>query len=74
MLYFVARETVHMRQFAGQSISSITAIELEDLFDLKTIISDAIKSVPSWIAIFTWNFPIILARFGKTQHMRLFVL
>ena len=65
MLYFVARETVHMRQFAGQSISNITAIELEDLFDLMTIISDAIKSVPSWIAIFTWNFPIILARFGK---------
>jgi len=56
LLYFVARETVHMRQFAGQSISSITAIELEDLFDLMTIISDAIKSVPSWIAIFTWNF------------------
>ena len=27
MLYFVARETVHMRQFAGQSISSITAIK-----------------------------------------------
>ena len=27
LLYFVARETVHMRQFAGYGISSITAIE-----------------------------------------------
>ena len=44
-----------MRNLLVRAVSSITAMELEDLSDLIIIISDAIKSVTSWIAIISWQ-------------------
>ena len=49
---FVAPEEVDMHNLLVRAVSSITAMELEDPSDLMIIISDAINSVSSRIALF----------------------
>ena len=44
---FVAPEEVDMRNLLVRAVSSITAMELEDLSDLKISITQVIKSVIS---------------------------
>lgn len=48
---FVAPERVDMRNLPVMAVSSITAMELEDPFDLKIIIPNVVQSVSSKTAL-----------------------